>query len=138
MSSHLMAPQEEQDSLEQCVTNFIAAKTGIKLDNSEVSACHTNHGKKNTPDIIVKFINRKTKVILLKKSRMLKGTGVYINEHLTQKNALIAKEARKLRREKKILLTWTRNCRVFIRTLGSPQSSQIKVIHSIEELDNFT
>ena len=105
MSSHLMAPQEEQDSLEQCVANFIAAKTGIKLDHSEVSACHTIHGKKNTPDMIMKFINRKTKLTLLKKSQMLKGTGVYINEHLTQKNALIAKEARKLRREKKILAT---------------------------------
>ena len=49
----------------------------------------------------MKFSNRKTKLTLLKKSQMLKGTGVYIYEHLTQSNSLIAKEARKLRRDKK-------------------------------------
>ena len=92
VSSNLIASQEEQDSLEQCLTNFIAVKTGIKVENSEVSACH----------------------------------------------ALIAKEARKLCKDKKISSTWSRDCHVFIHTLGSPETSQIKVIHSTEELDNFT
>ena len=42
-------------------------------------------------------------------------SGVYLNEHLTQKNVQIAKYARKLRKDEDISDTWVRNCAVFLR-----------------------
>ena len=51
VSSQPMAYQEEQDTLENFMTNFIAAKTGTRLLTSEVSTCHI-HGKR-TPLILL-------------------------------------------------------------------------------------
>ena len=63
----------------------------------------------------MRFSNRKEKVRLLRQGRKLKGTGVFINEHLTKKNIELAKHARKLRNDGKIKDTWSRNCTVFVR-----------------------
>ncbi|ROK28237.1 hypothetical protein DPX16_6578 [Anabarilius grahami] len=52
---------------------------------------------------------------------------VYLNEHLSMKNAEIAREARILRKNNKIKATWTRNCKVFIQLNGS-SPEQAKVI----------
>ena len=47
--------------------------------------------------------------------RKLKGTGIYVNEHLTKRNADLARAARELRKAGKIQSTWTRDCKVFIK-----------------------
>ena len=52
--------------------------------------------------VILRFVNRKHKLELLKQGKKLKGTNVYMNDHLTKRNAEIAKKARDLRKEKKI------------------------------------
>ena len=99
--------------------------------------CHTLPGKKEIPDIVLRVTNRKTKVTLLRNAKLLKGTRVFFNEHLTRRNAQIAREARRLKREKKIISTWTRNCKVFIKTLGTPETSQVRHIQSLEDLQNY-
>ncbi|KAK7944845.1 hypothetical protein WMY93_000573 [Mugilogobius chulae] len=70
-------------------------------------------------------LERKHKVELLRQAKMLKGTGVYLNEHLTKKNADIARHARNLRKLKKIQATWTRNGLVKIRLNGTPEESKV-------------
>ncbi|KAJ8373370.1 hypothetical protein AAFF_G00266140 [Aldrovandia affinis] len=63
----------------------------------------------------------------------LQKTGVYLNEHLTKKNADIAKEARSLRKDDKIKATWTRNCKIFIRLNGAtPEDEKVLVVREIE------
>ena len=68
---------------------------------------------------------------------MLKGTDVYINEHLTKTNADIAKKARYLRRMKKIQSTWTRNCKIFIKLNGSPEEAKALMVRNIEKLEKL-
>ena len=70
------------------------------------------------PSIIIRFVNRKNKVELLKQWKKLKGTDVYMKERFTQKNAKIARQARLLRKQKKTKSTWTRNCRVLIKLIN--------------------
>ncbi|KAK7915580.1 hypothetical protein WMY93_011341 [Mugilogobius chulae] len=70
--------------------------------------------------------------------RNLKGTNVYINEHLTKKNADIAKQARLLRKQNKIQATWTSNCRVFIKLNGIPELAKVLWIKDINELDTYS
>ena len=41
---------------------------------------------------------------------------------------------RRLRRDKKIMSTWTRNCKVFIKTFGSPETARVVYIKDISDL----
>ena len=68
----------------------------------------------------------------------MKGTGVYVNEHLTKRNGEIARQARILKREKRIQDTWTGNCRIMIRLNGTPeQAEQVIAIRDIDELERY-
>lgn len=91
----------------------------------------------NTPAVIIRFANRKHKTALLKQGRKLKGTNVYINEHLTKWNSDIARTARSLKKEEKIQSTWTNNCKIFIKLNGTPEQAKVMVIRNVEELDRY-
>ncbi|KAJ8361731.1 hypothetical protein AAFF_G00429450 [Aldrovandia affinis] len=69
--------------------------------------------------------------------RKLKGTQIYLNEHLTKRNADIARTARFLTKQKKIQSTWTANCKVFIKLNGALEVAKVLLIRDIEELDKY-
>lgn len=129
---------EELNLLERQVTQFFESKN-IKIHSNYISACHTlpRKDRKAKPAIIVRFVNRKYKTELLKHAKKLKGTGVYINEHLTKKNAEIARQARILRKEQKIQSTWTRNCKVMIRLNGTPEEAKVIMIRELKDLNQY-
>ena len=64
----------------------------------------------------MRFVNRKLKIALLEQGRKLKGTNVYIKEHLTKHSADIAKH------------TWTSNCKIFIKLNGSPEEAKVLMV----------
>ena len=132
------ATQDDLENVEDQVVGFFASK-GINVDKREISACHLLKAKNPTdkPPIIVRFVNRKSKVNILKNGRMLKGTNVYVNEHLSKKNADIAGFARQLKRRQRIHSTWTRNCKVLIKTNGAPDVARVIMIREKSELDRF-
>ncbi len=90
---------------------------GLDVEESDISAMHflPKSDRQATRDIVVRFTNRtaKLKVVLNKKKA---SDNVFINEHLTKKNADIFKRARELRKAGKVEATWTRNCKVIVRT----------------------
>jgi predicted GH43/DUF377 family glycosyl hydrolase len=63
----------------------------------------------------------------------LRGSRIYINEHLTRKNGAIAKRARELRKAGKIAKTNVRDCKVFVKDL----SGKSFVVHNITQLDGY-
>lgn len=131
--------EAEAETLEKQVVGFLEEK-GITVESRDIEACHTlpNKIKSAIPAIIIRFTNRKSKDALLKQGRKLKGTQVYINEHLTKKNADIAKKARSLKKQDKIQGTWTSSCKVFIKYSGaSPEESAVMVVRNISDLDKF-
>lgn len=133
------ASPEEQQTLEQQVILFFESKD-ITIESNNISACHTlpRRDSKAKPVIIVRFMNRKHKIELLRQGKKLKGTQVYLNEHLTKKNADIAREARKLKKQDKIQATWTRNCRVIIRLNGLPgENAKVITVRELNELDQY-
>lgn len=85
----------------------------------------------------IRFTNRKAKTELLRQGRKLRGSDVYLNEHLTKKNADIARQARILKKQNKIQATWTRNCKVWIKLNGSPEEASIIVVRELSELDRY-
>ena len=111
------APEEELQNLEHQVIGFLNNKLELNIKPADINACHTikNKQREKPDNIIIRFISRKNKVEVLKRSRKLKGTNIYINEHLTPKNNEIAKKARLLRKQGKISRAWIRDCKVFIK-----------------------
>ena len=132
------ASHEEQVSLEVQLLNKLA-QYGININPDEISVCHTlgKGGKDNQPPIIIRLISRKTKSFILSQAKKLKGSNIYINEHLTKKNAAIAKEARRLRKENKIISTWSRNCKIFIKYSDDREHTKVSVVTDITELSRF-
>lgn len=122
---------------EQQVIKFFESKA-ITIDSKNIAACHVMPLKYNKkPNIIIHFANRKHKMEVLRNARKLKGTGVYVNEHLTKRNADIAKEARILKKERKIQDTWTRNCKIHIKLNGPPEQAKVIVIKDCKELEQY-
>lgn len=133
------AALEDQQSVEMQVVTFFHNKN-INLDPNKISACHTipRKDQRNKPAIIIRFANRKHKNELLMQGRKLKGSNVYMNEHLTPKNAEIAREARILKKQNKIKATWTRNCNVLIRLNGStPEEAKVIKVRELQDLDEY-
>lgn len=131
-------PEKELISLEQQVLQFFTSK-GISVEENGIEGCHSlpRKNQSDKPTIVMRFVNRKHKNLLLKQGRKLRGTNVYVNDHLTKKNADIARKARYLRKLNKIQATWVRNCKVFVKLLGSPEEAKVLVIHETAELDKY-
>ena len=133
------APAEELQTLEQQVMKFLLTKN-MSIQSHHIATCHALPRKdsKTKPAIIVRFVSRKIKIDLLKQAKQLKGTGVYLNEHLTKKNAEIARQARSLKKQNKIQATWTRNCKVMIRLNGStPEETKVVMIRELKDLEQY-
>lgn len=113
---------------------------GNKINLNDIESCHTLPSKnKNTaPVVIIRLLSQKIKQVILKQGKKLKGTDVYINEHLTKKNSDIVRRACMLKKHKKIQATWMSNCKVYIKLNGStPEESKVHVIRDINELDRY-
>lgn len=127
----------ETRSVEQQVASFLQNR-GIEMDLDTIEACHPLPTRNTRPPaVIMRFTNRKKKVALLKQGSKLKGTDVYINEHLTKRNADIAKKARQLKKQGKIQHTWVNNCKIFIKLNGTPEQAQVLVVRSMQDLVKY-
>lgn len=120
------------DSVEQQVSAFLQPK-GIELDCNAIEACHPLPRRNNSDKPAI----QKHKTAVLKQGRKLKGTDVYMNEHLTRRIADIAWKARSLKKQKKIQSTYSTNCKISIKLNGTPEEAKVMVIKDITELDKF-
>ena len=129
------SPEKEMQSLEDQVVLFLESKS-IEINRENISACHTlGKGSQNDPPkVIMRFSNRKEKVSLLRQRRNLEGTQVYVNEHLTQRNAQIARHARVLRNNGDIESTWVRSCNILIK-LNDGTVKKVSNAQTFEDLD---
>ena len=139
------APVEEQHSLEEKVVEFLN-NHAIPIDSKDISACHTlgKGGRSGIKPIVLRFVNRKTKIDILRKAKATQnlkdektGEYVYINEHLAKANAVIARQARMLKKQGKIVATWTRNCKIFVKTSEDNEHFEIRMIRTMEDLSKY-
>ena len=130
-----------ESTTEEQVTTFLRDKK-INIDTNSIEACHilptkSQNDKPAIPAIIMRFVNRKHKVELLKQWKKLENTNVYLNEHLTKKNAEIAKKARALKKQGKLKSTWTASCKVFVKPVDAAENSYGTYIKSIDQLEKY-
>ena len=115
---------------------YLNKKLDLDIVSNDISACHTlrNRMRDKSDNIIVRFVNKKSKTKVPRNVRKLRGSNVYIDEHLTKKNGEIAQKARLLRRKGKISTTWTRDRKVFAKTTGVPEVAKI---HQVRNMTDF-
>ncbi len=84
-------PRGELHSREQQVIQLFNNKD-IHINSTHICLPHHASKTNSRPNIIIRFVSRKHKLEVLKLAKKLKGTGVYVNQHLTKKNAEIARQ----------------------------------------------
>ena len=122
----------ETETIERKVVEFLKIKN-IPIDSFNISICHPSkrkHASNMKPSILMKLKRHKAKLKNPSNAKKLRGSDVYINEHLTRQNAHLARKARDSRRKGLILSTRTKNCNVIIRTNGqTPEQCKVITIH---------
>ena len=150
--NHENSTEEEKLSLENQVIELLQNHE-IPIDKNSISACHTIPTKNRTNErpIVIRFTSRKAKINVLRNSWKLKKTSdpndkdkqprdrpIYINEHLTAKNNMIAKKARELKRKAIIEKTWVKNCKVFIKYKADNGDYKVMFVKNLDVLNAFS
>lgn len=131
----------EEDELDkQAVEDQVIAALGdkgVSLSKYCIESCYAikKMSMKDKSIVILKLKDRTMKMALLQQGKKLKGTNIYLNDHLTKATGEVARRARELRRAGKIFQTWTKDCKVYIKQCGS--QDKVKVIRKLQELESF-
>lgn len=122
----------------------IASKAGVKVSYNDLDAVHRlpTKDKSRPAPIIAKFNNRWIKESIMdglytKRIRLNthdigspwtdgQNTPVYVNDHLTTRNEHLAKLARDMKRAKKCIGTWTRDCKIYIKKDTSSKGKWVR------------
>ena len=132
-----MVPKNDSDRIEGKVLNFFKTKMKVNINSDQVSTLKFIPNRNGDKNILVQFVSCKTKFEVLKNGKKLKGEkDIYVNEHLTSRNAQIFKKARELKKKKIVLDAWTRDCKVFLKT--SPQNQSMSKVLHIKSMDDFS
>ena len=103
----------------------------VSVAPSDSSIAHRLPKKGNDtrpPPVIVRFTSRKVRNTVYAARLNLKdleGPIIYINEDLTQRNAHLFTEARRLRKAKKIYSTWTKSGNVYFKKTETSRPSKV-------------
>ena len=132
-----MVPKNDSDRIEGKVLNFFKTKMKVNINSDQISTLKFIPNRNGDKNILVQFVSCKTKFEVLKNGKNLKGEkDIYVNEHLTSRNAQIFKKARELKKKKIVLDAWTRDCKVFLKT--SPQNQSMSKVLHIKSMDDFS
>ena len=74
------------------------------------------------------------KSALMRKRTMLRGSQVYLNDHLSQTNSELFREARRLKKDNKIFSVWTLNCKVFIKKTEHAQRLHVVNVQQLRDI----
>lgn len=132
-------PESMEESTDSIVLD-IAKACGVDLTLSDIDRSHrvrsrnSADNKKQTADIIVKFVSYRSRAAFLSTKRDLKKTekykSVFINEDLTRHRANLLRVARSHVKSNALKSAWSYDGRIYIRY---PDDSR-RLIHSMDDL----
>jgi hypothetical protein len=119
--------------LEDRVLMELNNKLGLNLSSTDITAAHrngptgvrTNIGTMATrpAPVLIQFMRRAKKNLLLSNRKHLKGTGVSVSEQLTAKRIKLLLDATELQKANKILGAWAHDGKILIKIAdGSTKS----------------
>ena len=106
---------------------FAKSKLDVCIEPYDITAIHELPARRDGKrPIIVQFLSADKKTEIMMKRRLLRGTDIYLNDHLSALNAEMFREARRLKREGKVDQAWTMNCSVFVKRRVGDNKEQIR------------
>ena len=122
-------------SVRSQIVALVNDKLQVPIDEGDIAAAHELKLGRNdkVPPVIVRFSSSASKQDVMFAKRRLPDN-VYINDQLTALNGEIFREARKLRTEKKIDNTWTKNGQICIK-LFNTNVIEIKSLHDLAQFN---
>lgn len=136
LSVESLTQMENSTQSELVFLQFCQSKLNVDIHAQDISICHRlkkSHGSHQGRPLIVRFTNQKARSRILSAKKQLKGSNIYINEHLTKQASSLYAEARTKVKTKKISNAWTRNGRIHIKLLDG----NIAAVNSVNELDQY-
>lgn len=112
-----------EGDLSEKVVNFAKEKLRIDIAREDISISHplraprAINGRQAPPTIIVRFARRESRNRMFERRKYLKGSNIFLEEHLTKSNSTLLFEARKLKQEGKILACFSSNCKPVAKLL---------------------
>ena len=118
--------------------NFIAFahdKLQIDIPEIEITAIHDLPKRKDgTTPVIIQFLSSDKRTEIMRKRKSLKGTNIFLNDHLSRLNNALFHRARTLRKENKIDSTWTSNCVIYVKKTEQSTPVQIRAHTDFDKL----
>jgi hypothetical protein len=101
-------------------------KLGTHIETRDIDVAHRlgKYAQHKCRPVIVKFVRRQTKIEIMKRAKLLKGTGIYINEDLTKINAEVLASLR-LKEPELVEKAWSRDGKLFVRYRGQERNEQV-------------
>ncbi|KAH3890807.1 hypothetical protein DPMN_014895 [Dreissena polymorpha] len=75
--------------------------------------------------VIIRFVRRQTKIDILRKAKLFKGPGIFVNEDLTKLNAEVLASVR-LKQPSAVEKSWSFEGKIFAQFKGNQHATQIK------------
>ena len=103
----------------------MATTLSLNITSTDIAATVTVTSNRDRDiDILVKFVKFGNKIKFMKARMSLKAKkpGVYINEDLTKHRVHLFALARRLKRKKVLLHTWTKTGAIFVKLLNGESS----------------
>ena len=99
------------------IISFAKNQLNVDIGEQDLVAVHPlpKRNARETALCIVRFANRDARKKVVQSRKKLKGTNIFINDHLTPKNATLFKLAREMRKRNEIQSCWTMDCKIFIK-----------------------
>ena len=118
--------------------NFIAFahdKLQVDIPEIESTAIHDLPKRKDgTTHIIIQFLSSDKRTEIMRKRKTLKGTNIFLNDHLSRLNNALFHQTRTLRKENKINITWTSNCIIYVKKTEQSTPTQIRAHTDFDKL----
>ena len=139
----LPPPGQEENLYEEVPSILNKLIPGVDLRPGSFSVIHrlptpTSAGMPSTmgskpPAIVMKFVRRHTRQLLLAKRRLLKGKQIVLSEHLSPSRAALLKKASLMVANNKLTSSWSQDGKVLIKTL---QNRTVQIFADVD-LDQF-
>lgn len=138
-------PKIEQENTEELALK-VFSEIGVKVNPSDIVACHRLPSRRGDPIIITKLLNRKTAGEILANRKKLRNVTasdlgfeaktngkIFINESLTKQNKELYRSVREKAKAKEWKFTWTWNGHIYARKDESTAPARFSSPRDVEE-----
>lgn len=129
-------PQENSRQSEKVFLDLCTNQLGVSIQPGDISICHRlrKSAKAQFRPLIVRFTSRKTRSLLLSARKKLKGSKVFVSEHLTKRTSNLFAAARAKVKDQRLAGAWTKDGRLYVKELDT---GYIRVLNSAADLQHF-